>query len=106
MKTKLFSIYDSKTEVFSQPFHVVTTAQAIREFQSLVGSSDNMIGKFPEDYSLFEVAEFDDNKCVYENLIAPSRVCLATEFVQSMQERMRAAFSGGKPGAHTNDASK
>lgn len=59
MKMKMFAIHDSKAEAFNVPFTLPNEALAVREFTALVNSPDSQIGQFPEDYTLFQVGEYD-----------------------------------------------
>lgn len=60
-----YSIFDSKLATFSQPFFDLTDASAIRNFSDAIadGSNpNNQWHKHPEDFSLFVVGSFDDEK--------------------------------------------
>lgn len=54
-----FSIYDSKVEMFIQPFFDVTTGSAIRSFGDAVNDESTAFYKHSEDYTLFHVGIFD-----------------------------------------------
>lgn len=60
MITKVFSIYDTKSEIFSPPFFMLTNGAAIRAFRELANSSDNDIGKYPGDYRLMCLGSFNN----------------------------------------------
>lgn len=62
MVTKMFSVYDSKAAVFSVPFFMPSIGLAIRSFTDLSNDPGTMVFKHPEDFSLFVVGEFDDEK--------------------------------------------
>lgn len=68
MITKIFTIWDAKSESYGQPFSRLTKGIAIRDFGDDVNRSDNHISKHPEDYSLFEIGEYDDSTATYTNL--------------------------------------
>lgn len=57
---KVCSIYDKGIEGYMRPFFVVGLGQAMRMFEDLVKDPEHDISKHPEDYSLFEIASFDD----------------------------------------------
>ena len=59
MKLKVFSIFDSKAEAFNTPFFFNMTGQALRAFEDLAKDPQAAISKHPEDYTLFEIGEFD-----------------------------------------------
>jgi len=60
MKTKIFSVYDSKAECFGTPFFMPNRAMAIRVFSDLAKDKQSMVGKHREDFMLYEVGEFND----------------------------------------------
>lgn len=60
MKLKLYSIYDSKLEAYAQIFSMPTKGAAIRAWISTVNDRSTDINKYPADYTLFEIGEFDD----------------------------------------------
>lgn len=56
---KIFSIKDKKSGAFDNPFYRASYAEAERSFQMLAKDEKTMIHHYPEDYSLFEIGEFD-----------------------------------------------
>lgn len=61
MQRFLFSVLDSKSGVFSAPFTSINQSVAIRDFHRAVNDPQTDIYSYPEDYGLYEMAEFDDN---------------------------------------------
>lgn len=62
MKLKLFVVYDSKAGAYGVPFFRDFTANALREWSEVASNKSdkqNQISKFPGDFTLFEVGEFD-----------------------------------------------
>lgn len=59
---KIVSVYDVKAEFFGTPVFVKSTGEAIRSFGDAVNSKekDNNFAKYPQDFILFEIGEFDD----------------------------------------------
>lgn len=58
-KLKIFSVRDSKTEVFLAPHFLAHTGQAIRSFTEAANNPDTQLCKYPSDFTLFELGEFD-----------------------------------------------
>lgn len=56
----LFSVYDTKAAVFSNPFTSVNKFTAIRDFQNAVNDPQSNISQYPDDYILYELGSFDD----------------------------------------------
>lgn len=58
---QVFTIYDRKLKKHLPPFLCNCQDEAIRQFSSLVNYSNSLICKFPEDYYLKYLCDFDDN---------------------------------------------
>lgn len=67
---KVYSVYDSKAEVFKAPFVTVTRAVAIRMFRSAAMDPEHDFYKFGGDFTLFEIGEWDDRTGKVRNLTA------------------------------------
>jgi len=81
VKTMMFSVFDSKAAVFGTPFFMQREAMAIRAFTDLVNDPQTMVGKHPEDFSLFHVADFDDETAVSVSY-APRNLCTASSLLR------------------------
>jgi len=57
---KMFTVFDSKADVYSQPFYALIDHAAVRTFADAVNASESPYNKHPEDYCLFSIADFDD----------------------------------------------
>ena len=64
---KTFSIFDSKASAYLPPFYMQTKAEAIRAIGDCVDDKEHRFAKHPEDYTLFYLGEFDDNKGTFED---------------------------------------
>lgn len=60
MKLKIYSVYDSKAKAYNSPFYLRNSGEATRGFSDVVNDGKSQISKYPEDYTLFELGEFDD----------------------------------------------
>lgn len=56
---KLYSIFDSKANTFCAPFECVSNGVAIRQLMDLVQDAKTTVSKYPEDFSLYFVGDFD-----------------------------------------------
>lgn len=61
MQYKMYSIKDAKAELFGTPFCKLTPGLAEREFQQLVSDPSTPISKYPQDFDLWYVGDYDDN---------------------------------------------
>jgi hypothetical protein len=61
MKLKVYSIFDSAAKAYVQPFYMHNDGLAIRAFMDNVNSKEeNNISKHPDQFTLFQIGEFDD----------------------------------------------
>lgn len=61
MKIKVYSIFDVKGGVYNTPFFQKEDGLAARAFADLANDPNTTVNRHPEDFSLFRIAEFDDN---------------------------------------------
>lgn len=61
MKLKVFAIHDAKAEAYLQPFFMANKGSAIRAITDIVTKPDHQFAKYPEDFTLFELGEYDDS---------------------------------------------
>lgn len=77
MQLKMFSIRDSKSEIFNSPFYAKTTSEAERSFRQLTNDPKSTISQFPEDFDLYEVGTYDDNSGKVSPLDTPHHIVKA-----------------------------
>ena len=80
MKFKVFAIYDSKTEAWLQPFFSQSKGHAIRALEGLVSDPQHNFSKYAEDFTLFEVGDWDDSDCKFDLMKTPHSIGLLLEF--------------------------
>lgn len=80
MLMETYSIHDSKSKTFSPPFFQRSRGEAIRAFSELANKQDNNIGKYPEDFCLYQVGTFEDNTGEIQ-AVKLVNVGLASQFV-------------------------
>jgi len=57
---EIFSVYDNKAQVFSNPFFSTNKMTALRDFQAAAGDSNSQISQYPDDFVLFNIGNFDE----------------------------------------------
>lgn len=67
MIVNLYSIYDLKAGVYNTIFTQLNDSVAHRSFVHLIKDKDSTISSSPEDYVLYCVGTFDDNKGFIDN---------------------------------------
>lgn len=80
MELKVFSIYDQKGKMYARPFFLPHKGQASRLFCDLVEDNRSEVSKHPEDYTLYQIGNYDDNIGRFENLEVHELIAHATEF--------------------------
>jgi len=71
---KLFSMYDTKAQHYIQPFAETSTIAALRGFETAVNESKSTFQRFPDDFCLMELAEFDQNTGQIIPLMTPNNL--------------------------------
>ena len=61
MIMKVFSVYDSKVEAYLPPLFYKSKGGFLRAFGEACNDSKSSIGKYPADYTAFELGTWDDN---------------------------------------------
>ena len=91
MKFKVFTIFDVKAEAYLPPFFMHAKGLAERAFINMAKDPSNQIGLNPEDYTLFEIAEFDDSNATL--VMLPAKVPLLTGIEAISMETPKHALS-------------
>jgi hypothetical protein len=61
MNKKLFTILDTKVGAYLAPFILRNKAEAFRGIMECMKQPDHGFAQYPEDYTLFEIGEWDEN---------------------------------------------
>lgn len=61
MINKVYAILDTKAGFFGTPFFAVNDSVASRQFVTLGNDINSMVNKYPDDYQLYSLGEYDDN---------------------------------------------
>ena len=83
MQLKIYSVRDSKGEIYNTPFFAKTHAEAERMFRGVANDTKSMIAQFPEDFDLYFVGEFDDSSGNLKKLDTPHHIAKAISFQQA-----------------------
>ena len=86
MVLKIYSIRDSKGEVYNAPFYQKTHGEAERNFRSLANDEKSTIFQYPEDFDLWYLGEFDDNKGEFKPLDTPQHMLKAVSIKTPRQD--------------------
>lgn len=58
---KVYSVYDEKALVYGLPTCFSTDGLALRSFADLVSNPNSNVNKYPSDFKLYRIGEFNDN---------------------------------------------
>lgn len=81
MDTNLFTVFDAAANAFLEPFHAPTIEFAIREFRRAVNQEGHHFNRFPSDYTLFHVGQFDQSTGVITPSKTPTPLGVAITFL-------------------------
>jgi len=59
-KFMMYSVYDSKVNFFHPPMFMRNRGEALRSWEIAANDEKGQISRHPEDFTLFEIGEFDD----------------------------------------------
>ena len=79
---KLFTVYDIKADLYLTPFFERNSVNAMRGFEQIVNDANTQFSKYPADFGLYEIAEYDEEKGVvipYEHNV---RLALGSDFAR------------------------
>jgi len=65
MNHRIFTIYDSKAKAYLVPFFLHEDGMAVRVFADCVNDPGHQFGKHPEDYTLFQIGSWSDEKAKF-----------------------------------------
>ena len=78
---KVYSVYDKKAMFFSSPMVFDYLPQATRVFENEVKNKNSQLNQYPEDFALYQIAEFDETKGTIIALDTPRHICDAMDYV-------------------------
>jgi len=81
MLRKIYSVYDQAVEAYAAPVALASDAQARRAFVDHVMKDEN-IAKFPQDFAIYYVGEFDDSAGVFKPMDIPKMILSGQEAIR------------------------
>jgi hypothetical protein len=85
LKTFLFTVFDNKTQVYCAPFVAQTYAAALRDFAYAANDKTCPIGRYPTDYTLYSIGEYDDEDGSI-TVLQPKNLGTASTLVNTIEE--------------------
>lgn len=81
MIVKVFTVFDAGIGSYMRPFFDVARGAALRSFADIVQDKNSAIGKHPQDFTLFEIGEYDDSCAKFNLYDTPVSLGVAIEFL-------------------------
>lgn len=88
MKLNVYTVYDSKAEIYIQPFCLQTRGEAIRSWDDVVNDPKTQYYKHPSDFTLFELGTYDTLTSKYNLLDAKIPIGSGNEFKKDMIQKL------------------
>lgn len=85
MDKLIFAVYDSKAEVYGNPFFCRTKGEALRSFIQIANEKDSAIGAHPEDYDLFCIGSYNEFKGIVVPAKSNEHLGKAVNFVKEVK---------------------
>lgn len=80
MQQKIYSIRDSKGQLYNVPLFARTHGEAERIFSELAHDPKTTVAKYPEDFDLYYIGVFDDDTGLIEPQDTPQHIVKAISF--------------------------
>ena len=79
---KLYSVCDTKVGVFDKPFTMRNRNEALRGWMEVVNDKQTQFNKHPEDFCLFELGDYDQDKGIISPYPGPQSVASAIDVIK------------------------
>jgi len=88
---KLYTILDTKSEVYGPLIPQRNIAEFVRGFQTVVNDGQSQFSKFPEDFVAFETGEYDETTGIIRAHTSPVSVVRAIDLVKNTPSHIQSA---------------
>lgn len=82
MKLMVFAVYDTKAEVYGTPMFFPAKGLATRAFDDQVNNKESLFCKHPQDFTLFQIGEYDQESGLLIPLPSPASLGTGVEYVK------------------------
>jgi len=79
----MFTVYDVKVGAYMTPFFMKSKGEAIRAFTETSRDTTTQIGKYPSDFTLFELGSYNDEDASLSLYSSPQSLGVAIEFIEA-----------------------
>lgn len=81
MIKKLYAVKDVKSGLFNAPIMFVTKGEAIRSFSMAANDKQTTVGKWAQDFALYELGEYNEESAKITSYDTPYHLGNASDFV-------------------------
>lgn len=81
MILKVYSVFDRAVGDYGRPFFEISRGSALRAFSDIAKDETSAIGKHPQDFTLFELGDYDTSNGTFSLLATPYSCGVAVEFL-------------------------
>lgn len=92
MVLRAFSVYDVAAELYGAPFFMASKAEAVRAFTTLVNDESTMPGRYPAQFKLVQLAEWDNESGAFDAQFVSFG--LGTDYVVNKLVQLQEAKNG------------
>lgn len=85
MVLKIYGIRDTKTEIFNNPFFNHSHGEAERNFTDLVNDPQSQVNRYPEDFDLYFMGEYETKTGKISPLDTPQHMTKAVSCLRKKQ---------------------
>lgn len=82
MKVQMFTIYDKKMQIHQQPFVAINRATMMRTIADGLKRNDSMMSRFPVDYEIYKIGEFDETTGMITPLPEREFICVLEDLIE------------------------
>lgn len=86
MLHKIFCVFDSKVGAYLPPLFFKSKGEFLRAFAEACNEPKGNIGKYPADFTAFELGSWDDFNCNFTLHKTPISLGVGIEFVNKVIE--------------------
>lgn len=83
MILKIFTVYDQKAKAYLTPFFLPQDGMATRTFAECCNNPEHNFGKWPSDFTLFEIGEYNETTAELTPHGTPKSFGTGVEFLET-----------------------
>lgn len=84
MLLQVYSVYDSGVQSWLSPMFFRSKGEMLRAWSAAVNNPESKFAQHPQDYCLFDLGTWDDDKCKFDLHKSPISLGVAIEFVKKV----------------------